>query len=170
MTSVLMRALPPRSPSPYISLSMVDMRAPELMGTPLAVASSAPNLSAMPCFALHGHISQVMLSRELQVQHHKTHLRTLYPRIVSTRGHFFFTSHAESPMCAWDTRCAALLSPCRYCPCILLRLSRHHLSASLRPSEWPDELLQLRVQEHEQAALRAGRDENFATSLRRRPV
>ena len=39
-----------------------------------------------------------------QVQYYSTHHRSLYPRIVSTRETYLLTSHAGSPLCAWDLR------------------------------------------------------------------
>ena len=40
----------------------------------------------------------------VQVQHCSTRRRSLCPCIVSTRETYLFTSHAESPLCAWDLR------------------------------------------------------------------
>ena len=39
-----------------------------------------------------------------QVQYYSTHHRSMYPHIVSTRETYLFTSHAGSPLCAWDLR------------------------------------------------------------------
>ena len=56
------------------------------------------------------------------MQHHTTQDRTLYPRIVSARGHFLFTSHLDTPMRAWDIRCTCPLQS--LCRCLLLLQTR----------------------------------------------
>jgi len=38
------------------------------------------------------------------VQYYSTHHRSLYPHIATARQHYFFTSHAGSPVCCWDLR------------------------------------------------------------------
>ena len=42
--------------------------------------------------------------RHAQVQYYSTHHRSLYPHIATARQHYFFTSHAGSPVCCWDLR------------------------------------------------------------------
>ena len=42
-----------------------------------------------------------------QVQNHSMYHCSLYPRIVSTREVYVLTSHADSPLCAWDLRWAS---------------------------------------------------------------
>ena len=39
-----------------------------------------------------------------QVQVYTTYNRSMYPRIISAREFFVFTSHANNPLLAWDTR------------------------------------------------------------------
>ena len=59
----------------------------------LAISSA---LSAAPQPGLCAHVQRFSI-------HHKS----LFPRIVAAREHYFCTSHLGQPFCAWDSRHAA---------------------------------------------------------------
>ena len=103
-------------------LSILDMRAPDLWVCPISLLVCVAMPRTMCVSAPSMRMSQCCrFVKIVQVQHHTMRHRTLYPRIVSARGHFFFTSHLTTPMCAWDRRCRPCCSPSCCCPCVLLR-------------------------------------------------
>ena len=54
---------------------------------------------------MHWHVGLVFCCQLCsQVQAYSAHHRSLHPHIISTRETYLLTSHAESPLCAWDLR------------------------------------------------------------------